>query len=269
VRDFGVDTAVSGGDGRYEATLAEGWDIWGPQGGYVATIALRAAGAEAAFPRPASFACHYLAVARTGRVEIRVESLRRARRAESLRVLLVQDGTPILAALVWTVAELMGLDHVAAVVPEVASPDDLLPWETYLPGDEPIFPFWRNLDVRRAAPDPSEWNRATEPRLLAWSRLRVRPPLEDPFVDAGRMLVAVDCSMYPAAALAHDEMFPYVAPSMDLVMSFHAAGAASEWLLVDATAPLSHHALVAGTASVWSEDGRLLASAMQQMLQRT
>ena len=52
-------------------------------------------------------------------------------------------------------------------------------------------------------------------------------------------------------------------------MSFHRAAPDSEWILADATAPLSQHGLVAGTASIWSPDGRLLASAMQQMLQRT
>lgn len=74
--------------------------------------------------------------------------------------------------------------------------------------------------------------------------------------------------MYPAATFAHDELFPYVAPSLDLVMSFHLAGADSDWLLVEARSPLSKGALVAGTASIWSANGRLLASAMQQMLQR-
>jgi acyl-CoA thioesterase len=83
------------------------------------------------------------------------------------------------------------------------------------------------------------------------------------------MLVAVDSAMYPAAMFAQDEAFPYVAPSMDLVMSFHDAGAESEWILVDAVSPLSHGGLVAGKASIWAADGRLLASAMQQMLQRT
>jgi len=36
VRDLGVDTTVVGSGSRYTATLAEGWEIWGPQGGYVA-----------------------------------------------------------------------------------------------------------------------------------------------------------------------------------------------------------------------------------------
>ena len=46
-----------------EATLSADWEIWGPCGGYVAALALRAAGAESPFARPASFFCHYLSVA--------------------------------------------------------------------------------------------------------------------------------------------------------------------------------------------------------------
>lgn len=267
--DFGVDTAVSGGNGRYDATLAEGWEVWGPQGGYVTAVALRAAAAETTFPRPASVACHFLRPARSGPVAIRVESLTRTRRAESIRVTLVQNDSPILEALTWTVADLAGVDHNAAVRPDVPEADDLQPWEAYLPGGEPPFPFWTNLDVHFASPQPNEWEQAREPRVLVWERLRVRPPLDDPFVDAGRMLLAADAFMYPAATLGHDELFPFVAPSMDLVMSFHAAGAESDWLLVDADSQLSEGALVAGRASVWTADGRLAASAMQQMLQRT
>ena len=268
--DFAADTAVEGRDGRYRATASDSWEIWGPQGGYLAAIAIRAAGAESAFPRPASFYCHFVRGASFGPIDIAVESLRIAKRAQSLRVTLSQDGgSPVLEAFVWTAAELEGRDHDAVVPPQVPEPHEVEPWETYLPGGEPPFPFWRNFDVHTIAPRPEDWVRATEPRSVSWNRLRERPPLEDPFVDAGRMLVAADSAMFPAATLAHDDLFPYIAPSLDLSMSFHAAGAASEWLLIDACSPLSRSALVYGTASVWSLNRELLGSATQQMLQRT
>lgn len=41
--DFEIDTALAGGNGRYVAHLSEDWEIWGPNGGYLAAIALRAA----------------------------------------------------------------------------------------------------------------------------------------------------------------------------------------------------------------------------------
>jgi acyl-CoA thioesterase II len=269
LHDFAVDTAVTGRDGRYSGALAEGWEIWGPQGGYVAGVALRSAGAEASFSRPASVACHFLRPAQVGRVDVHVESLRRTRRAESLRVTLRQNDAKTLEALVWTIDELSGIDHAATAGPDVPRPEELQPWERFLPGGEAPFPFWLNFDVRPVAPHPSEWGQTTEPRSLSWTRLRVMPDLDDPFLDAARLLVAADSAMYPAAMFAHEGRFPYVAPSLDLVMSFHLNGADSDWLLVDAVSPLSAGGLVAGQASIWSSDGRRLASAMQQMLQRT
>ena len=39
--DLGEDTAVEAlGDGRYRAHVNRDWEIWGPEGGYIASIAL-------------------------------------------------------------------------------------------------------------------------------------------------------------------------------------------------------------------------------------
>src|SRR5882724_9471270 len=59
VSDFAIDTALEGSGGRFSARLSRDWEIWGPNGGYVAAIALRAAGAATPLRRPASFACHF------------------------------------------------------------------------------------------------------------------------------------------------------------------------------------------------------------------
>src|SRR3546814_3564667 len=54
--DLGVDTAVEPlGDGRYTATPSADWEIWGPMGGYIASFALRAAGASSPHAHPAAF----------------------------------------------------------------------------------------------------------------------------------------------------------------------------------------------------------------------
>ncbi len=51
--DLGTDTAIEAlGEGRFSASLSPEWEIWGPMGGYVAAIALRAAGATSPFPAP-------------------------------------------------------------------------------------------------------------------------------------------------------------------------------------------------------------------------
>jgi hypothetical protein len=47
------DTKLIGGEGLYTARLAPDWKIWGPNGGYVAAIALRGAGQLLCRPAPA------------------------------------------------------------------------------------------------------------------------------------------------------------------------------------------------------------------------
>ncbi len=89
--DFAHDTAVAQCNGRYEATLSEDWKIWGPNGGYVAAIALRAAGAATPLTRPASFACQFLGVAQFGPVDVTVQTLRESRRTAALRVSVTQE----------------------------------------------------------------------------------------------------------------------------------------------------------------------------------
>src|SRR6266576_6819006 len=97
--DLAIDTAVDGGDGRYTARLSRDWEIWGPNGGYVASIALRGAGAHARFDRPASLVGHFLGVASfDAPLEVRVTTLRAAKRAESIRVSLTQGDQPIFDA---------------------------------------------------------------------------------------------------------------------------------------------------------------------------
>ena len=44
--DFEADTRLEGENGRYRASISRDWEIWGPNGGYVAAIALRAAGLD-------------------------------------------------------------------------------------------------------------------------------------------------------------------------------------------------------------------------------
>jgi acyl-CoA thioesterase-2 len=74
-----LDTRLSGGDGIYQATLSPDWQIWGPNGGYVAAVALRAAGLASRFRRPASFTCHFLGVGAFAPAEVRVVPQRSAR----------------------------------------------------------------------------------------------------------------------------------------------------------------------------------------------
>jgi acyl-CoA thioesterase len=114
-----ADTRLEGTGDVYTATLSSDWAIWGPNGGYVASIALRAAGRHGGRLRPASIAAHFLGVAAFGPIEVRCRILRSTRAATSTLVELVQDGKPIVAALVWSVDDLPGLDFHTSRRPEV------------------------------------------------------------------------------------------------------------------------------------------------------
>ena len=157
--DVDVETApaLEGEGGRYSAVVHQDWEIWGPCGGYVAAIALRAAGAESPFARPASFFCHYLSVAAFEPVDLVVTPLRSGRTVLAQRVEMTQGGRAVLEAMVWSVGEVAGLEHQDVLPPDVAGPD-AVPVRTMgpPPGDEdddhPDYRFWDNFEQR-----PLEW----------------------------------------------------------------------------------------------------------------
>src|SRR2546426_1987928 len=136
-----LDTRVSGAEGRYRAVISSDWEVWGPNGGYVAAIALRAAGADARIPRPVAFAGHYLSVARFAPVDLAVAVAHRGRRSESLRVSMTQEGKPVLEAIVRTAAEAPGLGHDEAHPPEVPGPEGLQSYDELHAG-RLTYPFW-------------------------------------------------------------------------------------------------------------------------------
>jgi acyl-CoA thioesterase-2 len=268
--DLATDTAVRGADGRFVADLSPEWEIWGPSGGYVASVALRAAAAHSAFDRPASFSCHFLSVARFEQVELRVRTLRRGRRAESVAVSMSQHGTAVMEAIAWFVAPSDGLVHDHAVMPRVPPHADLPSITELLPPDAPVlYRFWLNLDHK-----PLEWweNPAErppgEPVFRGWYRYRPEATFVDSAVDACRSLILLDTMSWPAATRGHPHDLGWVAPNLDLAVQFHRSEPALEWLLADAVAPVAEDGLIGFRSHVWADNGALLASGAGQLLCR-
>jgi acyl-CoA thioesterase-2 len=268
--DFELDTRVEGGAGRYRAVLSEDWRIWGPNGGYLATIALRAVGAEAKIARPASFHAHFLAVGRFAEAEVAVEPVRVGKRSESYRVRVLQDGKPLLEGLVRTAAEGPGLEHDVAKAPSVPPPEALRDVETIvrergLEGG-PRFPFWSNIESRpvdatRIGPERP----AGPPSWLEWYRFRPRATFADPWVDAGRALLLIDTMSWPAAAQPHGPNPGFTAPNLDVTAWFHRAEPQSAWLLADHACAVAEGGLMGTTARIWSPRGALLATGGAQL----
>ncbi|MCU1366442.1 MAG: Acyl-CoA thioesterase [Ilumatobacteraceae bacterium] len=62
--DLSADTVLTHGrDGCFTATLSRDWEIWGPNGGYMAAFALAAARETSGRTRPANASVHFLGVA--------------------------------------------------------------------------------------------------------------------------------------------------------------------------------------------------------------
>ena len=270
--DLGIDTEVRAlGDDRYEATLSQEWEIWGPMGGYVAACALRAAGASSPFDRPATFSCHFLSVAKFGTVDIRVETRKGARTATSQRVEVTQDDRAILDATVWSIGDVEGLEHDETVAPEVPGPDGLPFIQELLPDDaQPPFPFWNNFDAKPLAiRSRVAARRAAPARWAEWLRFLPTPTFADPWTDAARSVILVDLPSWPSAHRPHAWTEPpFIAPTLDLNVAFHQPASDEEWLLCDGAAPLSTSGLFAWTSRVWSPGGRLHASGGGQCLYR-
>jgi acyl-CoA thioesterase II len=270
VGELAADTAVDGRAGSYHGQLSTDWEIWGPNGGYVASVALRAGATESRFDRPASMSCHYLSGATFGPVDLHVTRLRQAKRAESLRVTMTQDQKPVLEALLWMIDEVDGLEHDHAPMPDVPAPAELQPIEALTSDPRSNrYSFFGNVDER-----PTEWIQnwedrpPGEPRVRSWFRFRPVATFGDPIVDACRLLILMDTMEWPAAVRAHTGQLSWIAPSLDLSVRFHRFEPDSDWLLSDTTAAVATDGLIGGAASVWSSTGRLLASGGEQMLCR-
>lgn len=257
VGNFERDTSVAGTDGRYAVNLSPAWAVWGPNGGYVAAIALRAMAAAGSLPRPAAFHCQFLKAGRFDAAEVLVERTRSGKRSEALRARLVQDGEDLLNASLWLTADGMdGVEHEAAAAPDAPGPAALKSFAELFDNYPDWYPYWRNVEARPVKPSrepgPPVWR--------TWMRLNDAPPLFDMNLAAARIALWMDMGPWNAAVAAHAWPLRYVAPNLDLHVQFHRFAERSEWLLVDAEAPTAREGLIGTTLRLWDENGELVAS---------
>lgn len=256
-------TRLEGENGRYIARLSSDWEIWGPNGGYLAAIALRAAGMLAHIQQPRSFYCHFLSSPDFDAVELNVKVLKQGRRAESFAVEMTQNGKPILQALVKTAAEGPGYSHQHLCAPDVPPPAALKTYEQLRPSaPRPAFSFWENVERRPVEQSTTE--ETSEPVLREWTRFQPTACFEDPFLDASRALILLDTFGFPAAYQRY-RSWEYLAPNLDTSAWFHHSNPSCEWLLIDHECILANHGLMAVNGKVWDSEGKLLATGSAQL----
>jgi acyl-CoA thioesterase len=248
---FDADTALEeAGPGRWRACAPEHWFVArGPNGGYLAAVAARAA--EAAAGRPLrSLALHFVAAPEVGPIDVSVTLEREGRTYTAASIRVEQGGAPMTLALA-TLGELPedGAAWDAAPAP-AATP--LSEAERIRPEQANVPAFLRNYDMRWAlgragdVPGSGGWMRAAEPRLL----------------DAPLVAAMTDAWM-PAAFVALERVG--LAPTLDLTIHIRrplppAGMTPEDHVLGRFTTRLS-------VAGVWEEDGELWTPAGELIAQ--
>ena len=243
-------------EGLVHGALTEDWSVWGPNGGHLAALALRAGLACSRFERPASFQCHFLAVGAFLPVQIRVRPIGGGKRAESLSIEVHQDDRVLLVATLWTVdGGLSGFEHAKATPPDVPGPSELSSFHELTDDYDDWFPIWRSLEGK-----PVTWREAPgDPISQTWMRF-TDTQIRDRAADAVRQLFWLDFPGWNATCAAHEWPFRHIAPNLDLTAQFHAFAPEAEWMLAEGVAPVAGEGIVCAASRVWTEDGRLLAS---------
>jgi len=265
-----TEPRAAAGEGRYRCHLDPGWAVWGPFGGYMAVVALRAMAAETTLPRPIGFQLQFLRAARFDGLDLEVERVKPGRAAECLRVRATQDGKPVVeASSWWGLASTPGFEHDHAAMPAVPAPDELRTYAELADNYEEWYPVWQRIDAKPlrwwTSPDDFE---PGPPVYRAWTRVRDLPRVDDPVQDAARLLLWLDLVMWNAMLPPHTPPYDYIAPSLDLSASFHQFAPEDEWQLADAAAPLVTDGVAGCNGRVWSREGRLLASGTANLICR-
>jgi len=245
-------------------------------GGQVAGQALVAAGRTVLADRPVhSLHAYFL---RPGDplvpIDYRVDRIRDGRSFTTRRVVAVQHGKAIfnLAASFHVVEA--GLDH-QLPMPDVPPPESLPTFSELVENHrEQLPPFYRRprpIDVRYVEAPP--WMaRSAEPRArqAVWMRADGALP-DDPLLHVCALTYASDITLLDSVLLAHGLSWDGVSvngASLDHAMWFHRPFRADAWLLYDQEAPTASGACALARGSIFSRDGRLLVSVVQEGLLR-
>lgn len=274
--DLALDTNLEGEDGRYTATIPRAWEGTPgiPAGGFMAALALRAAGRATALARPVSFSCQLVRAPRFEAVELAVERLRGSRRTETLRVSVRQAGDSVMEALIWVAADaLEGFEYDACECPTIEPPDEMICVNERAREDgDPMPPMFDQLEVR--VPDAWDDEPPLEPQApeaLGWHRFRPRARFDDAFEDACRMIFLADVKAVISLSKRYGKSPPqldYLVPNIDLYMQFHRDSRRSDWLLVETHSPVATSGIVGTQMRIWTEDRQLVASSSSTLLCR-
>ncbi|MGW1463987.1 acyl-CoA thioesterase [Streptomyces sp. NPDC002308] len=211
-----------------------------------------------------------------------VDRIRDGRSFTTRRVVAVQHGQPIfhLSASFQTYEE--GLEH-QVTVPDAPDPETLPTAAEMMPRYADRFTdpgmIDRVLEARAAvdlryveAPPFATAGQPREPRSQVWFRTRGKLA-DDPLLHVCLATYVSDMTLLDSVLLAHGRggwaVGDVVGASLDHAMWFHRPFRADEWLLYDQESPTSSGGRGLGQARIWTQDGRLAITVIQEGLIRT
>jgi acyl-CoA thioesterase len=258
VTEFAAATAARRtAPGCYAVDVSPDWWVFtGPNGGYVASVVLRALTEEVADPARAarSLTVHYLRPAAAGPGEVRVETLRRGRSLTTLSATLLQDGQTVATALAAFALPREALSFDDAVPPPAPAPEDA-PRSTW--PDELAPPIARRFEYRPVSGE-SVFQGGDRAEATAWVRLREAAPYEPV------LLATVADALVPAVFARAPA--PLAAVTVDLTVHFRAPSTrppAEGWALASFTTAVAADGYCEEDGVVFAEDGTLLAQSRQ------
>ncbi|MEE1802472.1 acyl-CoA thioesterase II [Streptomyces sp. NPDC101062] len=248
-------------------------------GGQVAAQALVAAGRTVPADRTAhSLHAYFLRPGDPGApIVYTVDRIRDGRSFTTRRVVAVQHGRPIfhLSASFQMYEE--GLEH-QTEMPEAPDPETLPTGAELLPryADRFVDPgvVDRLLEARAAvdlryvdAPPYAGVGEPREPRSQVWFRTAGKLA-DDPLLHVCLATYVSDMTLLDSVLLAHGRggwtVGDVVGASLDHAMWFHRPFRADEWLLYDQQSPSSSGGRGLGQARIFTRDGRLAISVIQE-----
>ncbi len=250
-------------------------------GGQVAAQSLVAAGRTVAdgrgIERPVHSLHAYFLRPGNPRIPIlyQVDRIRDGRSFTTRRVAAIQQGEPVFHLSASFHAPEIGVSH-QEQMPSVPDPETLPTWEEAMEPYRPQLGDWfdrpRPMDVRhvgiplRTSPVEST---PRPPTHRVWFRTDGRLP-DDPLTHACLAAYASDMTLLDTVMMPHGLIWTEgVQVSLDHAMWFHRPFRADDWLLYDQHSPSAAGALGLATGTIYTRDGILAVSVVQEGLLRT
>lgn len=277
---FAQDVVVEKyGPGRYKASLDHSWDLVSvPQGGVVASFALRASCAEVGDPAQKLRTCTavFAGQVAAGELEVDVTVLRRGRSASQVLATVRNAGeTSGTTTVAVFGSSRRGPSFVDLSPPKVLPPlecrsyrDPPPPGAVLPPGFERFepLPFWNRLESRAALGHaPWEEYEPAGSEVATWMRFDNPPLGDDGALDPLGVLTLADRMPGSVGERIGRRGDRWFSPSADL--TFHLfEPARTTWLLAHDRARWADDGWASAESTIWDEEGNLVAYATQMML---